>query len=501
VGKTVAVGACVGGACLLVFGACALDARVDAMRAGARPGTSSERAASLSPSAEAMKLQDASLDASLDARAFSAAAATCAAADLALPERDAKVVAEPLPEVIDEAGNLAPFHARMLAVARKTARDHVRIAMFGDSNMTMDFITGGMRRVLQAKYGDAGHGFVAFSRPWNWYRHRDVRHEIAQVGWKMLATSTHQVADGHYGLANIAASSLGGGAWAYAETAGDAAPTGKTVSHFDLFYLADPQGGTFTVRMDGKDVEDISTREAEVGARAHRYDVPDGPHRIGITTKTGAVRMYGTSMERDGASVVVDSFGTGALNYEQLLHVTDASRVPFLQRRNYDLVIFMLGTNMFAPEFHGQWVKGSIERFRLARADLPILIFSPPDMQWKWNDEHSDARIVKVAAQLKQFAAESKVGFWDFRGAMGGDGAMRKFAKAHLAEYDLIHFNEAGGLLMGQTIAHMLTRSSKAYGAVHEGAGCTDSHAGPPEAGKAIVATTTAPAVQTATAK
>jgi hypothetical protein len=398
----------------------------------------------------------------------------CAAPDTALAAYDTSVLAEPPPSIQNNASNLDAFYIRLIAVARKTANDHVRIAVFGDSNLTMDFITGGMRRTLQAKYGDAGHGFVAFARPWNWYRHRDIRHELGADGWRPFATSTHQTADGHYGLANIAGDSLWGGAWAYAETATSDAAVGKSVSSIDLFYLARPIGGSFTVRMDGKDVEDISTKSNETVAQVRHYDVADGEHRFGIVTKTGAVRMYGATFERAGASVVVDSFGTGALNYEQLLHVSDASRLPMLQRRNYDLVVFLLGTNMFAPLNHEGWVKETLERFRRNRADLPVLLLSPPDLEQNANALHSDPRVVNIGNQLQSIAAASNVGFWDFRGAMGGDLSMRRFAKAGLAEWDLIHFRQAGGLLMGERLAHALVAGASSYLDAHPGAGCMD---------------------------
>ena len=68
--------------------------------------------------------------------------------------------------IVDEAHDLDSFYARVSPVSvRGKAKDHVRIAVYGDSNMTMDFITGSMRRLLQGKYGDGGHGYVAMGRP------------------------------------------------------------------------------------------------------------------------------------------------------------------------------------------------------------------------------------------------------------------------------------------------------------------------------------------------
>ena len=53
-------------------------------------------------------------------------------------------------------------------LARGKATEHVRIAVYGNSNMTMDYMTGAMRRLLQSKFGDGGHGYVAMARPLAW---------------------------------------------------------------------------------------------------------------------------------------------------------------------------------------------------------------------------------------------------------------------------------------------------------------------------------------------
>ena len=72
----------------------------------------------------------------------------------------------PLPPLIDsEARGLASFYRRFAELLRGKANDHVRIAFYGDSNLTEDLLTGEMRRVLQARYDDAGHGYVAFDKP------------------------------------------------------------------------------------------------------------------------------------------------------------------------------------------------------------------------------------------------------------------------------------------------------------------------------------------------
>ena len=38
------------------------------------------------------------------------------------------------------------------------------------------------RRKMQARFGDAGHGFILIANPWEWYYHNDVSHGSGD-GW------------------------------------------------------------------------------------------------------------------------------------------------------------------------------------------------------------------------------------------------------------------------------------------------------------------------------
>ena len=149
-----------------------------------------------------------------------------------------------VPNVV-RANRLAGFFEKVAQLLRGRAHDHIRIAVYGDSNLTMDFMTGRMRRVLQREHGDAGHGFVALGRPWSHYRHMDILHGVKK-GFMSYACSTTPVLDGIYGISGIAAESLYSGAKTWVETAGEDAPIGQRVSAFDIYYMKSTRGGTLT---------------------------------------------------------------------------------------------------------------------------------------------------------------------------------------------------------------------------------------------------------------
>lgn len=392
-------------------------------------------------------------------------------------ELDTKLVSTLPPAIVDEKGVLAHLYERLASLARATATDHVRIGVYGDSNMTMDFISGQMRRVLATRFGDAGHGYVALGRPWPWYLHQDVRHDVSAKGWRMFATSTHQTSDGLYGFANIAAESAQPGAVSWVQTAADTAPIGKTASHFDVYYLKRPAGGAFQIKIDGKVERTVVTANREIEADFERIDVPDASHKLEcVVTGTGKVRLFGVTLEREPADkrygVQVDGLGVGALNFEQMQHVDSKTRVEMLQHRRYDLVIFLLGTNMFVPSLHGKWVANVLKDFHAALPETPVLILSPPDIVLHASDVHSDPRIVAMGKQMKRIAADNGAAFWDFRVAMGGDAAIKKWVNRGLGARDYVHLTHDGGAIMGNRLVLALFQDMQGWLAEHPQAGC-----------------------------
>ena len=381
-----------------------------------------------------------------------------------------------LPSIEDPFGALEHFNERIASLARNTASEHVRVGVYGDSNMTMDWITSGMRRLLQGKYGDGGHGYVALGRPWGWYQHNDVRHDSPAAHWKFCAISTHPCDDGHYGFANIAAESSEAGAYSWVATAPEGAAIGKTVSRATLYYLKQPGGGRIRLKIDRKEERLVSTRGGRHEAAFESIEVPDGAHKFEfLTLGDGPARLFGLTLERDPPSVIVDSLGAGALNYEQMLRVKQASRGAMLKERRYDLVVFLLGTNLFSPNQHAAWIKRLFDQYRRALPRASLLMLSPPDLELTQDAKASDPRIVKLVDQLRAIAKEEHVAFWDFRAAMGGDLSMRHFAKHHLATWDLIHFTEPGGRLMGQRFAHALMNGVRQHVEHHPEAGCREA--------------------------
>lgn len=359
--------------------------------------------------------------------------------------------APPLPALDDPRRNLGRFFERWAEVARGHSKRSLRIAVYGDSNLTMDGLTAMLRRAFQARYGDAGHGFVALGRPWAWYRHKDVVHGLYESMWHSYATTTDPAPDNRMGFSGIAAESRQAGALSWVGTADADAPVGKAASRFGVYYLKMPGGGPFEIRLDGKTVREVPTRSKDYELGHEELTAEDGAHKIAFLAK-GTVRLLGATLERDPVSVTVDSLGVGSLNAWALARLDTAVNRAMLSHRDYDLVIFLVGTNMYALEKHHEWMGRVLRHHRLATPNLPVLLMSPPDITLGNHGQKTDPRIVTVAGQLHDIAREHGTAYWDFRAAMGGDRSIVTFRKKKWAQADLIHFTDDGSFFMGRRL-------------------------------------------------
>ncbi len=375
---------------------------------------------------------------------------------------------DPEPVAIQWGDRLAAFHEKVARLIRGNARHHIRIAVYGDSNLVADYQTGQMRRRLQERFGDAGHGLVSVGKPWWFYRHMDVQH--GSLGWHCFNVSTDPAFDRRYGLTGIAAESAFGAGAAFVATAPASAPVGRTVDDFEVFYVA-RKGVSFGLELDGQALARVeSTDDGDGGLGVHRVSTMDAPHKLKILPR-GVVRVLGVALERSGAppSFIVDSFGVGAMNSRAQATKDPKLETAMLRRRNYDLIIFHTGHNDgFTARETPAALRKIVEMHRAALPNAPILMMTPADRGKQ--DTLSFTRI--AVEQRREIAADLETALWDLWLAMGGRQSMGRFKRRGLAMSDYIHFNEAGGAWAGDRLLAALWRDLQRYATAHPAVGC-----------------------------
>lgn len=356
---------------------------------------------------------------------------------------------------------LDPFYAALARTDSKQNSAITRITHYGDSPITNDGITGTTRRLLQERFGDAGHGFILVDRPWGWYGHQAINFTNSG-GWFDDTLLNPMTKDGMFGLGGVTFHASPGKLARFA-TASDG-DNGKNFSRMDVYYLQQPGGGQFSVAVNGNLSQTVSTDSEAAKSGFYEIKAPkSGANTFEIRTLSGDVRMFGAVLENEGPGVVYDSLGINGGYAGLLVRVMNEQHwAEQLQHRKPDLVILNYGTNesQYASDQQMErYEKDLTEAVRRIRSALPqtsILIVSPMDR----GKHASGGRVITletipgVVDMQHRVARATGCAFFNLFEAMGGAGTMARWhaGKKHLVGGDLTHPTADGGETVGALI-------------------------------------------------
>ncbi len=355
------------------------------------------------------------------------------------PEPDAPGSTPP----IELAGNLRAFYA---ALARTAAGQGItRVTNLGDSSIGLDALPDGLRRRFQARFGDAGPGFVLVQPPSPSYGNRAVDLDVV-APWRFCFVIHRCERDGHYGLGGVSAESPRGALTRIRPR------HGRAVSRAELWYAAQPRGGRIGLRF-GAHEEEVGTAADALEDRWHTVTQPPGTHELRVSAAGGGrVRVFGVVLENDGPGVVWDSLSMiGAFTHRLLSH-DEAHFARQIERRRPDLVVFNYGGNDLRRVVTGRAGRGDLEaetyellaRTRAALPDGSCLVVGISDHQRSGESEVEPAHVREVLTAQRAAAERAGCAFWDSTAAMGGAGSFARWMRRGLASSDGKHLSEAG---------------------------------------------------------
>jgi len=358
---------------------------------------------------------------------------------------------------------LDPFYAALYATERGTATAPVRLSWFGDSVSASDALPGRVRARLQDIFGDGGPGFVHAISPHR-FNHNEAAQRSSTGSWRTWAVSLHNVADGLYGAGDSTAEGTGSIKVSSKTSSGQ-------VSRVDVYYLAQPRGGTAELLVDGELQATIDTAAEHKQAGFAPLTLPDAAHTIELKTSGGKVRLFGVTLERD-RGIVLDNMALVSATAKNLLENQADHWKSQLAHRAPDLVIIMLGTN------EAQWLSGSdrsmaeyeqvwtklLAPVRAARPGASCLVMAPLD-QAEIRDDKLVARrgVPPMVDTQRKVAFAAGCGFWDTFTWMGGSGASIKWNKRGLLGSDFAHLSRKGTSSVADGLADALVAGYKAY--------------------------------------
>jgi lysophospholipase L1-like esterase len=368
--------------------------------------------------------------------------------------------------VEDPANALDSFYASLARTDARAPQSITRVTHYGDSPITNDGITGTVRRLMQTRFGDAGHGFILMDRPWAWYGH-DAISFTPGGGWNADAMMNAKVSDGGFGLGGVTFRATGPGKYTRFGPASQG-ETGKNFSRMDVYYLQQPGGGEFSVNVNDRDARTVSTSGDSMRSGFFEVKAPQsGANNFDVRTVSGEVRLFGAVLENDGPGVVYDSLGVNGA-YAGLLAtaMNEAHWMEQLQHRKPNLVILNYGTNESQYATPGQLerydrdLREVVRRVRLALPGVSIMIVSPMD---RGQPAPGGKIITKPSIPLivdlqRRVALETNCAFFNTYTAMGGEGTMAKWAALpkRLVRSDLTHPTAEGAEIVGRLIYEAL---------------------------------------------
>lgn len=375
---------------------------------------------------------------------------------------------------IEYADNLAAFYASLSTTANKQPHAITRVAHYGDSAVAADGITSTARRLLQTRFGDAGHGFILTARGNMHYIHRDIR---ARSGgeWELMHIVRGPLRRGWYGYGGVQYRGRNG-ANATFETPDDTA-VGRAASRFEVFFQKNRGGGDIRVSIDGDLAGTIDTRADAVEDGWQTFNAPDGEHSFSLRVGgRGAVTMYGVALERDVPGVVYDSLGLVGARSSRLLNADATHFRRQIEHRDPQLLVLAFGGNesgdpYLVPETYKEELRTIIKTLRGNDRSMSCLMFAPLDQGEK--NERGVVKTVEVLPRIvdvqREIAQSEGCAFFNAFEAMGGEGSMGRWYKQRprLATSDFRHATPEGYDVMGEMFYKALLKGFAEYLANH----------------------------------
>lgn len=330
----------------------------------------------------------------------------------------------------------------------------MRVLWLGDSHGAADYWSGALRSGLQKRFGDGGPGFVHVG--YKNYRHDDVSTDVEGTwGLRPKGPATSEVTgDGTFGLGGIMIHG------------GDAARATVTVTDpdmppqltWELCFRLDQPGDAISVELTGIQPIKLSTSPQSLpGTVQHARLVSVGEKPKLVVRPTGArPELCGAIIEADPithAGVVLDTLGINGARFSTPLAWNESAWAEEVAHRDPTLAILEYGTNeasndLVKPEALAKTLTRLVERLRKVKPTMDCLVVGGTDRADK------EEFVPRLRDAFQSAAAAAGCGYWDTYAAMGGKGAIKRWAAESppRAAKDGIHLTPRGYRELGEKL-------------------------------------------------
>ena len=353
------------------------------------------------------------------------------------------------------------------------AGKRTRISVFGASHTEGDYWTGHIRRLLQSRYGDIGHGFIMPASMFSRTRANDINKCSTNTWLTDFVGKKEGHNDDLFGI-GMTASSSDPLDFGWIETT-HTNPFGRHVAFYDIFTLIQPTGGTLMAALDRQNPILIPTNGPRTLFQHTRIETKEAPHRLTLSPAgDGTVRLFGMSAESSGPGVLVDAIGIRGREAKTWLKWNTSLFQQVYRALQPDIVVLAYGTNEanaidYSMERYAKDLRKVLQKLRNVDPTVGCILVGPSD-RGKRVKRHKNkfkvwSRTAMVADVQRTVAPEYGCVFWDWQQATGGEGSMIawRYTNPPLAAKDMIHFSAAGYVHSAQQFIAALDNALENY--------------------------------------
>ena len=263
------------------------------------------------------------------------------------------------------------------------ARRGLTILHIGDSHTSADFLTGELRRRLQARYGRGAPGYITAGKPHIGVRTSSLNIQVSS-GWSYKSLQRPEARPAEFWLAGYSANASAAG-----ETMTFSADSALTFDTIEIEAVAQRGGGSIEIKLDGK-VEATQDLKAD---RLEPIVIRLLPGRAAtekvreisiVTTSAGAVNIASVAIYNRRSGLTYNSIGYVGAQVSLLNKLDGKLFASDLQRLDPQIVVLSFGTNEASNEgldvaAYGRTYSRVVDKIKEVLPDAVIVVISPPD--------------------------------------------------------------------------------------------------------------------------
>jgi lysophospholipase L1-like esterase len=374
---------------------------------------------------------------------------------------------------IEDPQLLAPWFQALDAAA--AGEGVARALHYGDSTIAYDGIAKTVRARLQARFGDAGPGFVSASFHPQWGIRADVKSSLrGDYGWRTILRGG---AGGRHGLGGVVGLMRGGaGVTARAlDVAGQ--PVG--LRRVEVWHQAGQGYGTLTVSLDGVEQHRQPAVALQTEDRVLEWtpEAPVGEVRVGAVG--GVVPLYGLVLETGNPGATWETQAVSGVGSRSFSLFAGEALAEQVSRRDPDLIVVMLGGNeagyptLTVNSGHGYTpiFREGLQTILAGKGDAACLVVTPLDQGYIEPPPEGSGEEVKgtpmsrkgmpnMVARQREVAKEAGCAFWSAWQAMGGEGSALVWGRTRgLGTGDYVHLSGRAHERIGDRLAEALLQA------------------------------------------